>query len=246
MKTRNFLLLLMILYFLPVALPAQQIVNLVLVGKDGVTDNIKKATSFILVKKYPGNVFERLDYNKGKPLTKLRTYNDSLLQSQEGAYLEYFPSGSLSVKGFFSKNLKEKDWYFYNDTGKHILTETYREGNLIASKVPDTTQKKDSITYKDEREADMKGGIQTWLKYIRTHLNADVAHNSVKGGQVRVMFKINTEGKVADVYLKKSVEFVLDEEAIRAISASPDWIPAFQNGHTVNAYRVQPVTFVKQ
>ncbi|MFM2327176.1 MAG: hypothetical protein RIR31_1378, partial [Bacteroidota bacterium] len=40
---------------------AQKIVNLVLVDDNGVTENIKEAHSFIVVKKYPDN-FQRLDY----------------------------------------------------------------------------------------------------------------------------------------------------------------------------------------
>jgi TonB family protein len=79
-----------------------------------------------------------------------------------------------------------------------------------------------------------------------THMRADVALNSVNGGHVRVMFKINTEGKTTEIYLKKSVEFVLDEEALRVIRESPLWIPAFQNGQPLNVYRIQPVTFIKE
>ncbi|MEO6719901.1 MAG: energy transducer TonB [Ferruginibacter sp.] len=246
MKIRSSFLLMIMLFVLQAGLHAQEIVNVVLVGQEGVTEDIKKATSFIVVKQYPANIYERLDYNMGKPLIKLRTYSDSLLKSQEGAQLEYYPSGSLQVKGNFSKNLKEDDWLYFNDTGKHILTETYKAGELIASKQPDTTTKKDSVVYGDEREANIKGGVKSWIKYIQKNLNADVAQSSVKGGHVRVLFKINTEGKTTEIYLKKSVEFVLDEEALRVIRDSPLWIPAFQNGRALNAYRIQPVTFVKE
>ena len=44
----------------------------------------------------------------------------------------------------------------------------------------------------------------------------------------------------------KSVEFVLDEEAIRVIEKSPLWQPAIQHGKQVNAYRIQPIGFVKE
>lgn len=69
---------------------------------------------------------------------------------------------------------------------------------------------------------------------------------SVKGGNVIVMFVVNTSGKCVGVHLEKSVEFVLDEEAIRVIEHSPLWQPAIQNARKVNAYRRQPVTFRKQ
>ena len=65
-------------------------------------------------------------------------------------------------------------------------------------------------------------------------------------GKVRVLFVVNTEGKTAEIYLKKSAQFGLDEEALQIIKNSPTWKPAFQNGHIVKAYRVQPFTFISQ
>lgn len=36
----------------------------------------------------------------------------------------------------------------------------------------------------------------------------------------------------------------MEEEAIRVIKSSPRWIAGLQNGHKVNAYKKQPITFV--
>ena len=55
---------------------------------------------------------------------------------------------------------------------------------------------------------------------------------------------VNTNGATDDIYKEKSVEFVLDEVAIKVIQDSPPWTPAFQNGKTMKAYRRQPLTFV--
>jgi TonB family protein len=224
---------------------AQEIVNIVLVGNEGITDNIKKAHSFIAIKKYSANLFERLDYKLGAPLVKLRSYGDSNLTILNGPYLEYYPSGGLNIKGQYENSLQEGDWYYYNDTGKSMLTEKYLKGKLIESHVPDTTVKKTSLNEGD-READWDGGIRKWIRYLQNNLNADLASKSVKGGSVRVLFTINTVGKATSVFLKKSVEFILDEEAIRVIRTSPEWVPALEAGKPVNAYRIQPITFVKE
>ncbi len=246
MKTGKMLALAFVATIFQIVVHAQEIVNIVLVGNDGITQNIKEAQSFILVKKYPGSVFERLDYHLGEPLELLRSYNDSNLNELQGAYLEYHPNGLLRVRGQYRKNQKVDDWYYYNDTSKHILTETYKEDILVKTELPDTVKKlTDTVTYKDEREANLKGGTKAWITYIQKNLNADVAQQSKTGGQVRVLFRINTAGNPVDIYLKKSVEFVLDEEALRVIRNSPKWIPAFQNGKALNAYRIQPVTFIK-
>ncbi len=222
---------------------AQEIVNIVLVGDNGITEDAKKATSFIVIKHYNDSAFERLDYKMSAPLIKLRTYSDSNLSVLQGRYMEYRTSGELHIIGEYNNNLKEKEWYYYDETGKQNLIETYKAGELITSKIPDTSKKKDSITYKDEREAQFKSGKNEWNKYLQENLKTEVGLSSLKGGTVRVFFTINTDGKLSNISLKKSVEFVLDEEVLRVVRNSPPWMPAFQNGKTVRAYRVQPITF---
>lgn len=224
---------------------AQEIVKLVLVGEKGITENIKDARSFILVKKYPHS-FQRLDYKLYAPLQKLRTYSDSTLLTLQGNYYEYVLNGAIYKSGYYINNEKEKDWYYYNDTAKVILIEKYEKGVLIKTINPDTVKKeipKKEDVKKEEREATYKKGDKDWLKYLTQHLNADLANQSVHGGQVKVGFMVDTLGKCADIFLRKSVEFILDEEAIHVIENSPLWQPALQDGKKVNAYRVQPITF---
>lgn len=64
---------LFLLYIITTSAFAQQIVNLVLVGEKGITEDIKEALSFIVIKQYP-NGFQRLDYNIGLPLERARIY----------------------------------------------------------------------------------------------------------------------------------------------------------------------------
>lgn len=226
----------------------QQIVNAVFVGNNGVTENIKEAHSFIVVKKYQGS-YKRLDYKFNAPLVKERNYADSLLAVLEGKYYEYAVDGSISKSGQYHNNLKEQNWYFYNDTGKIILEEQYDKGILMATINPDTVKDQSSkiVTLQPgEKEATFKNGDKDWIKYLVRNLKADVAQGSVKGGRVTVQFVVNKEGRCVDIHLGKSVEYVLDEESIRIIENSPAWEPAIQEGRKVNAYRKQPITFRKE
>ena len=223
---------------------AQEIVNIILVGDEGITEDIKKAHSFIAIKKYSENLFERLDYKLGAPLVKLRSYGDSNLTILNGPYLEYYPSGELNIKGQYENTFREGDWYYYNDSGKSLQTEKYTKGKLIATNPPDTAEKKTAF-HKGDREADWPGGSQKWIKYLQNNLNIDVGLKSVNGGTVRVLFTVNTSGKTTSIFLKKSVEFILDEESVRVVRASPEWMPALEEGKPINAYRMQPITFSK-
>ena len=215
-----------------------------MLGDKGVTENVKEANYFIVVKKYPSK-FESLDYKMSAPIQKVRTYSDSTLTILEGNYYEYDKEGHITISGYYFGNKKEKNWYYYNDTAKVIREEKYKDDILINTIDPDTVkkQKPDSTLKKDEKEASFKNSPKDWIKYLMQNVKPDVAIQSVKSGQVRVGFTVNKEGKCVDVYLRKSVEFVLDEEAKRVIENSPLWQPAFQNGKVVNSYRVQPLTF---
>lgn len=236
-------------YFTTAPLFAQQIVNLVLVGEKGITEDIKEANSFIVIKQYPDG-FQRLDYGLGAPLKKVRTYSDSNLTVLNGSCYEYSFNGALTLSGSYVNNQKEKKWYYYNDTGKVILEQHYEHGLLIKTVNPDTVKKEDKneIKIKDgEVEAQYKkGGEEGWKDYLVKNLDFEVIQKSVRGGKVRVGFTVNTSGKCVDVYLRRSVEFVLDEEAIRLIENSPLWQPAVQDGKKVNAYRIQPISFAKE
>jgi hypothetical protein len=237
----------LLIFFLQTNAYSQEIINLVFVGKNGITESIKEAHSFIVVKKYPDG-FKRLDYTVHAPLLKLKSYSDSLLTVLQGAYYEYAPDGAIAISGYYENNAKHKDWYTYDDTGKVILIEKYNNGTLIETINPDTV-KKDTADKKlkpGEKEAGFRGGAKSWIKYLTHNLNADLSEKSVKGGTLKVAFRVDTEGKCVDVFLRKSVEFVLDEEGMRIIETAPLWEPAMKDGEKVNAYRIQPITFMKQ
>jgi periplasmic protein TonB len=242
----RFLFALVVITLSAAKIMAQEIVNLVLVGDDGITEDLKKAHSFIVVKKLNNQHYERLDYKRGAPALKIRTYQDSSLQVLDGRHLEYFPSGYLHYFGSYAVDKKSGRWRTYNDTGKVVLIEDYENGTLVKAENPDTTRKVKSDSFPDQHAAEMKGGQKSWMKYLVKRLEvAQAAEKSTKGGTVRVAFAIDTTGKIVDTYLMKSAEFVLDEEAIDVIEKSPSWEPAFQNGRHIKAYRIQPLTFVK-
>jgi TonB family protein len=239
-----------LIIFVLAVLPAftQEIVNFVLVGKNGITEDIKEALSFIVIKQYPDR-FQRLDYKIGLPLERIQNYSDSTLKILDGHYYEYSFIGALTISGTYINNLKEKDWYYYNDTGKVILEQKYEMGVLINTVNPDTVKKKnpgDGKLKDGESEARFGKGEKDWVDYLRRNWDHEAIEKSVQGGKVRVGFTVNTSGQCTDVYLRRSAEFVLDEAGIRLIENSPPWQPAIQDGKKVNAYRVQPFTYLKE
>lgn len=226
---------------------SQEISNIILINKDNeVVDNIKKAKAFIVVKRFDSS-FQRLDYGVHAPLQLLRTYKGSDMKILEGRYIRYRESGWIQEWGNYTDNLKEGDWYFYNDTGKVYKRIKYLKGTELETENYDLNEKEDTTTSPGDFEAEFPGGQKALVQYLIKTIDPDVAESTKKGGKIRVLFTVEKiTGKIYDIYLQKSAEFVLDEEGIRVVKLMPNWKPGLDKGKPVNAYRVQPLTFAKQ
>jgi protein TonB len=118
------------------------------------------------------------------------------------------------------------------DEGKKIIEEKKEDDNHIFEKV--------------EIEASFKGGESAWKKYLERNLNPSVGpDNGAPTGTytVYVQFVVSKDGSISDVRALTNHGYGMEAEAIRVIKKGPAWIPAVQNGRSVNAYRKQPITF---
>jgi len=91
------------------------------------------------------------------------------------------------------------------------------------------------------------GGLPAWRKYLEKNLNALVPTDSGASAgayTVQVKFLVDKNGDVSSIKALTHHGFGMEEEVIRVIAKGPQWIPAKQNGHIVNAFKIQPVTFV--
>lgn len=88
------------------------------------------------------------------------------------------------------------------------------------------------------------GGREEWHKYIAKNI-VYPANDRKSGiqGVVLAVFNVTSEGKVQDVELLRGIGGECDQEVIRVISASPDWIPAKQDGKPVQSRMRVPILF---
>jgi protein TonB len=118
------------------------------------------------------------------------------------------------------------------DQGKQIIEEKKEDENQIFEKV--------------EIEASFKGGESAWRKYLERNLNpnAPVDNGAPEGTYtVYVQFVVSKDGSISDVRALTNHGYGMEAEAIKVIRKGPAWVPAVQNGRSVNAYRKQPITF---
>jgi periplasmic protein TonB len=104
----------------------------------------------------------------------------------------------------------------------------------------------DHIFEKVEIEASFKGGEGAWKKYLERNLNPNVpVDNGAPEGTytVYVQFVVSKDGSISDVKALTNHGYGMEAEAMKVIKKGPAWVPAVQNGRSVNAYRKQPITF---
>ncbi len=101
----------------------------------------------------------------------------------------------------------------------------------------------DKVFTKTEVQAEFPGGQSAWQKYIVSKIIPSLdSFTNVDFGTCVLEFIVNTDGKVSDVEATTMQGTQLAKISVNAIKNGPKWVPATQNGHTVAAYRLQPVT----
>lgn len=95
-----------------------------------------------------------------------------------------------------------------------------------------------------EQMPEYPGGQAALFEFISKNVKypEDAVKKKVEG-KVFVTFVVDTDGKITDVSLLKKVFPSLDAEAIRVISAMPNWIPGRQKGQVVRVKYTVPLIF---
>jgi protein TonB len=120
-------------------------------------------------------------------------------------------------------------------------------GNISFAQSARDTASKEEVFTKVEEEATFPGGAKAFREYLEKNLKANtpVKHRAPAGYYtVVVKFVVMKNGKISDIQPETNLGYGMEKEVVRIIKKSPDWLPAYQGGRPVNAYRRQPVTFV--
>ncbi len=117
-------------------------------------------------------------------------------------------------------------------------------------------QEKDSLSKSDyadklftavQIESEFKGGMKSWIDFIRKNLNPEVPkNNGAPAGRyvVEVSFVVDAQGLVSDIKAETDPGYGTANEATRVFKLSPKWLPGYQNGIAVKSRKRQKITFV--
>lgn len=106
---------------------------------------------------------------------------------------------------------------------------------------------KNIIFTKTEVEPSFSGGDEEWRKFLIKNLDPAIPEqDSWKAGTYTVLVKfiVHTDGTVSDVITTNYQKSKTAQHCINLIKNSQGWNAAVQNGRKVNAYRMQPITFL--
>jgi TonB family protein len=88
------------------------------------------------------------------------------------------------------------------------------------------------------------GGLEAYMKFMQDNLKyPKECEEKGEEGRVLIQVVIDKEGNVTNAELKKSVNELLDAEALRVVKSMPKWIPGQDGGEAVDVKYVIPVTF---
>lgn len=183
------------------------------------------------------------------PLVKSTQYEDHDGTIQSGRFCRYNSQGFLDSTGIYNHGKKNGSFYkfktYAGDSTVILFQNDYVEDSMVKS--VDLTlerQNKQKTDTTGEKESEFPGGPAMWQSYLMKNLiYPERAQNKEIQGQVRISFMIDSNGNILDSYIQKSVEYSLDQEALKIIINSGKWVPSTKNGVAVNAYKVQPLNF---
>ena len=162
------------------------------------------------------------------------------LTDQDGNFIlrEYNPENMIRINKTGYKEFKG-----IINSNDPVISLTKLNENGYASNTGDS-----QLIEAPEMEADelpeFPGGTASLLEYLRKTIKypAVCRENNVQG-RVIVSFTIDTDGSITDAEVVRSVDPLLDAEALRTISQMPAWKPGRKNGNIVKVRYSVPINF---
>ena len=124
-----------------------------------------------------------------------------------------------------------------------VVTLTKLKDNGNASK-EGNSQFEEALEMAADELPEFPGGTVSLMEYLRKNIKypAVCRENNVQG-RVVVSFTIDTDGTITDAEVVRSVDPLLDAEALRTISQMPAWKPGKKDGNIVKVRYSVPINF---
>jgi TonB family protein len=164
---------------------------------------------------------------------------------------DYYPNHGLQMSGkylSFDPQVRQGKffWFFSNGQLRQVTEYDHNEVIDVITSFDEQGNMMESIEWADvDTPPEFPGGIENFLNYIDDNLRypRKAVKNGIQG-RVVVSFVLDKEGKPDKIKVRKSVDPMLDKEAIRVIEKSPRWKPAIHHGNLVEMPILIPINFI--
>ncbi|GEL10567.1 Antitoxin component YwqK of the YwqJK toxin-antitoxin module [Flavobacterium glycines] len=134
----------------------------------------------------------------------------------------------IQEKGNIKNGLKEGIWKGNDFQYKLSFTEDYKNGKLKKGASIDSLLVKNTY-YEVFDYPRPKNGMQHFYAYLAKKFNIPKEKENISG-KILLTFIINKDGSTDKIRIAKSLDEVLDNEAIRLISEYPEWVSGKYRG----------------
>jgi protein TonB len=208
------------------------------------------ATYLIRVGQTADSGYQWTYYNFRGPRIKQESFKDEKATIRNGKFTYYQANGKVDSAGEYINNLPEGTWVFYSEKGFNVRQKEYLAGVIIKDSAileQLENQKAKQHPIAGEVESEYPGGMAAWARFMIKNLHyPDRAFKGEVMGDIVVQFIVDEKGNVQRPEIWQSVEYSLDEEALRIIYKSGQWVPASKDGKQLKSYKRQPIKFRMQ
>jgi hypothetical protein len=246
MKT---VLLILLISFSYSELSAQADSTVIYYSKTGAEVTTKDSSIiFVVYSRKDSLWYGRCYYSKNNILQSEGNYKDKSLSKPIGKFDNYNEEGILVNTNFYLEGTLQHSTYFYPSGKKKSYIAFSPEGYPEEQKGWD-----ESGTlipgYIVMREAEFKGGLKAWKKYLEKSLKTDTPSEAgAPNGayMASVSFSVDENGYISEVSADTIPVLckACADEAIRVIKEGPNWEPAILNNAPVKYRQRQRITFV--
>ena len=126
-----------------------------------------------------------------------------------------------------------------------LKVDAQSNGQVKQQKEFDFQQDNSKIFDVEEEMPSYPGGMGAMMAFIANNIKFPDGEYCAQG-RVIVSFVVEKDGSLSNVKILRSVDTLLDQEAIRIVKSMPKWKPARKNGKVVRCKYAVPVVFRMQ
>jgi TonB family protein len=198
------------------------------------------------------------------------SFLDKRCEIKHGPFFYYNEQGIKTAGGLYNKGLKEGEWNYWTESGDLSNTNNFEHDSLNGYAISYYSNGKmwsrsffekgietNTTTWNDKGELlegkketfvesmpEFPGGQDAMVTFLINNINypKDARRKKIEG-KVILQFNISIDGSISNVVVVKSVNELLDDEAVRVIKQMPLWKPGYQNAKQVTVRYTLPIMF---